>query len=361
MALVFISGLAVGAALGVFFGFYFYSRQTKWTRLEFESLAQKIFENKTDRLNETTEGLLKPLREYLSRFEKSVDEKYTIEAKERHVLKSEIEKLILLNDKMAVEARSLTEALRGDNKAQGDWGELVLKRVLEASGLREGHEYVEQSSHVNEDGDRLRPDVVVHLPDGKHVVIDSKVSLRAYDAYRASANEAPNEAVKAKWISEHIKSLERHIDELSQKNYAKLKGVHSPDFVLMFVPIEPAYILAMHSDPDLSTRAWQKGVAIVTSTTLLVSLKTIASIWKVEKQNKNALEIAHEGARLYDKFAGFIEDFEKIGHTFESGQKQFTAAMNKLRDGPGSVSRKIERLKELGASPNKSIPSTFLE
>ena len=357
MVLVFLSGTAIGGAIGVFLGFYFHSRQNKWARMEFENLAQQIFETKTNRLNETTEGLLRPLREHLAKFEKSVDEKYTTEAKERHVLKSEIEKLILLNDKMAIEAHSLTEALRGDNKTQGDWGEMVLKRVLEASGLREGHEYVEQSSHLNDDGDRRQPDVLIHLPDGKHVIVDSKVSLRAYEAYRA----ATDEEMKKKWLNEHLKSVERQVDELKQKNYSKLNGVQSPDVVLMFIPIEPAYVLAMHADSDLSLRAWQKGVAIVTATTLLISLKTIASIWKVEKQNKNTLEIVHEGSRLYDKFVGFIEDFEKIGHTLESGQKQFESAMNKLRDGPGSVSRKIERLRELGAAPSKTIPPTFLE
>ena len=357
MSLVFFSGVAIGGAIGVFLGFYFHSRQNKWARLEFENLAQKIFETKTNRLNETTEGLLKPLSEHLAKFEKAVDEKYTIEAKERHVLKSEIEKLVFLNDKMTTEARSLTEALRGDNKTQGDWGEMVLKRVLEASGLREGHEYVEQSSHLNDDGDRRQPDVLIHLPDIKHVIVDSKVSLRAYEAHRASTDEEE----KKKYLSEHLKSIERHVDELNQKNYSKLKGIQSPDIVLMFIPIEPAYVLAMHADSDLSLRAWQKGVAIVTATTLLISLKTVASIWKVENQNKNALEIAHEGARLYDKFVGFIEDFEKIGHTFESGQKHFAAAMNKLRDGPGSVSSKIERLRELGAAPSKTIPPTFLE
>ncbi len=377
--LFFLFGATVGAILGVLIGYYWHSKGRvqddklvqelrERAELQFENLANRIFESKAKTLSETAkslnenaeknlEGILKPLREHLQKFEKSVDEKYTTEAKERYVLKSEIEKLISLNDKMAVETKSLTDALRGDNKVAGDWGEMVLKRVLEASGLREGHEYFEQQSHANDDGDRMRPDVVIQLPDNKHVIVDSKVSLRAFDAYRASNDDGD----KQKWLNEHLKSIERHVTELSDKNYAKLKGIKSPDIVLMFIPIEPAYVLAMHADSDLSLRAWQKGVAIVTATTLLTSLKTIASIWRVDKQNRNAIEIAQEGAKLYDKFVGFLEEFEKIGHTFETGQKQYASAMNKLHDGPGNVFRKMERLRELGASPSKSLPADRLE
>ena len=333
----------------------------KQTKLEFENLASQVLDAKTKTFTESTEKsletLLKPLRERIQTFEKTVDEKYNNESKERHALKSEIEKLTTLNDKMALETSSLTQALRGDSKVQGDWGELVLERILEASGLREDHEYSLQKSHDNYDGDRFRPDVIINLPENKHIIVDSKVSLKAYDLYRSSDDKQ----FQSKNISDHIKSIEKHIDDLGSKHYAKLKGVNSPEFVFMFIPIEPAYLLAMQRNHDLSTKAWKKGVAIVTATTLLTSLKTVASIWKLEKQNKNALKIANEGAKLYDKFVGFLDDFEKIGKTFEIGQKQHSDAMSKLKDGPGNVFRKMEHLKELGAAPNKKIKPDLLE
>lgn len=291
----------------------------KQARITFENLANQVLETKAKAFNETTEKsldtLLKPLKEKIQTFEKSVEDKYTTEAKERHALKSEIEKLITLNDKMAFETNSLTQALRGDSKVQGDLGELVLERILKASGLRENHEYTLQTQHESDTGNKFKPDVIVNLPENKHIIADSKVSLTAYERYRSSTDEA----VHAVALKEHIKSIERHIDELSDKHYAKLKGLNSPEFVFMFVPIEPAYVLAMQADPELSVRAWKKGVAVVTATTLLTSLKTVASIWRLENQNKNALQIAQEGANLYDKFLGFLEDFEKIGKTFESG------------------------------------------
>ncbi len=333
----------------------------KQTKNEFENLAHQILDAKTKTFNEQTEKsletLLQPLKEKIQTFEKSVDDKYSNEAKERHALKSEIERLISLNDKMSFETNSLTQALRGDSKVQGDWGELVLERILEASGLREGHEYSLQKSHHNNEGDRLRPDVIIHLPQEKHVIVDSKVSLKAYDAYRSSEDPA----AKEKAMVEHLKSLEKHVSELGEKHYNQLKGVNSPEVVFMFVPIEPAYMLAMQNDSELASRAWKKGVAIVTATTLLTSLKTVASIWRLEKQSKNAMEIASEGAKLYDKFVGFMEDFEKIGNTFEAGQKQYHSALGKLKDGPGNVFRKMERLRELGSAPQKRIKTELLD
>jgi len=223
--------------------------------------------------------------------------------------------------------------------------------------LREGHEFSRQQSRENDEGDRMRPDVVVNLPEGKHVVVDSKVSLKSYEVHQR-AEDGPAKAVA---LEAHLKSIYKHIDDLSDKHYAKLKGLHSPEFVLLFIPIEPAYLLAMRADPELSSRAWKKGIALVTATTLLTSLKTVASIWRLENQNKNALEIANEGAKLYDKFAGFMEDFEKIGKTFEAGQGQFANAMGKLKDGPGNVFRKMELLRELGAAPNKRLKAELLD
>jgi DNA recombination protein RmuC len=331
------------------------------TKLEFENLANQILEKKSAAFNVQSEKsldiLLKPLKEKIQGFEKSVDEKYSFESKERHALKSEIERLINLNDRMTKETNSLTRALRGDSKVQGDWGELVLEKILEASGLREGQEYLIQKSVHNQEGDRFRPDIIINLPEDKHVIVDSKVSLKAYDLYRSNEDEL----LKTQYLNDHIKSLEKHLDDLSSKHYAKMKGINSPEFVFMFVPIEPAYLLAMHADPELLDRAWRKNVAFVTATTLLTSLKTVASIWRLEKQNKNALEIAKEGGKLYDKFVGFLEDFEKIGSTFDNGQKIYIQAMGKLKDGPGNVFRKIEHLKELGAAPQKKIPNELLE
>ena len=330
-------------------------------RAEFENLASKIFENETrqfqERSEKSIEQLLNPLKDRLKDFEKRVEDSYQAEGRERHVLKAEVERLILLNERMAQETNSLTQALKGDSKFQGDWGELVLENILESSGLREGLEYIKQSSLESEQGDRYRPDILVRLPDEKQIVIDAKVSLTAFEQHARAESPADRE----RHLEAHLESLRRHIDELAEKHYPKLKGLKTPEFVFLFTPIEPAYLLAMRHDPELAQRAWKKGVAIVTSTTLFTSLKTVASIWRLEHQNRNAQEIAEEAARLYDKFVGFHEDFEKIGRVFETGLNQYEEARRKLRDGPGNVFRKIELLRELGASPNKRIKPELLE
>ncbi|NBX17997.1 MAG: DNA recombination protein RmuC [Proteobacteria bacterium] len=333
----------------------------KQAKTEFENLAQRILEDKAKTFSETTEKslgtLLDPLKEKLQTFEKIVNDKYTDEAKERSSLKGEIERLISLNNKMVSETTSLTQALRGDSKFQGDWGELVLERILEHSGLRENHEYSLQQGHKDDDGDLYKPDVIINLPENKHIIIDSKVSLTAYERYHALGEPALQE----QQLKEHIKSIKQHVSELSSKHYAKLKNINSPDFVLMFIPIEPAYILAMKEEPDLSARAWEKRVAIVTSTTLLATLKTVGSIWKIEDRNRNAEQIAAEAAGLYDKFVGFLEDFEKIGKTFESGQRLYGDAFNKLKDGQGNVFRRMEKLRDMGLSTKKLIRPELLE
>jgi DNA recombination protein RmuC len=330
-------------------------------RAEFENLASKIMERETRQFQESSEKglerLLVPLKERLKDFEKRVEETYQSEGKERHVLKAEVERLIQLNERMADETKSLTRALKGDSKVQGDWGELVLENILQASGLREGMEYLKQQTLQDDEGERFRPDVIVQLPDDKQIIVDSKVSLTAYELY--SRSEDPEE--RQRHLKAHLDSLSNHINELSEKHYPKLKGLKTPEFVFLFTPIEPAYLLAMRHDPEMATKAWNKGVAIVTSTTLLTSLKTVASIWKLEHQNRNAQEIAQEAARLYDKFVGFYEDFEKIGRTFESGLSQYEEARKKLRDGSGNVFRKIELLRELGAAPNKKLKPELLE
>lgn len=330
-------------------------------RAEFENLAIRIIERESRSFQESSERglerMLTPLRERLKDFEKRVEETYQIEGRERHVLKAEVERLIQLNERIVVEANHLTSALKGDGQFQGDWGEMVLETILESSGLREGIEYSLQESFIGVDGERYRPDVIVRLPDDKQIVIDSKVSLTAFEAH----GRAPDGPERDRHLRAHLASLMKHIDTLAEKHYPKLKGLRTPEFVFMFTPVEPAYVLAMRNDPELANYAWKKGVAIVTSTTLFTSLKTVASIWRLEHQNRNALEIAQEAAKLYDKFVGFHDDFEKLGRTFESGLQQFDEARRKLRDGPGNVFRKIELLRELGAAPTKRLRPELLE
>ncbi len=330
-------------------------------RAEFANVASRIIERETRLFQESSEKglerLLVPLKDRLKEFEKRVEDSYNAEGRERHVLKVEVERLIQLNERMALETNHLTQALKGDSKTQGDWGELVLEHILESSGLREGIEFTKQESHVGEDGDRYRPDIIVKLPDGKQIIIDSKVSLTAYEMHARGTDGADRE----RHLQSHLESLNRHAEELSEKHYPKLKGLKTPEFVFLFTPIEPAYLLAMRHDPDLATRAWRKGVAIVTSTTLFTSLKTVASIWRLEHQNRNAQEIAEEAAKLYDKFVGFNDDFEKLGRTFETGLAQYEEARRKLSSGQGNVFRKIELLRELGAAPNKRLKPELLE
>jgi DNA recombination protein RmuC len=330
-------------------------------RAEFENLASRIIERESKTFQDTSEKglerLLNPLKERLKDFEKRVEESYSAEGRERFVLKAEVERLIQLNERMSQETNNLTQALKGDSKFQGDWGELVLENILESSGLREGLEYTKQDSLSDDEGDRYRPDIIVQLPDDKQIIIDSKVSLTAYELH--SRAETPEE--RQKYLKAHLESMNRHINELSEKRYQKLKGVKTPEFVFLFAPIEPAYLLAMRHDPDMTMRAWKKGIAIVTSTTLFTSLKTVASIWRLEQQNRNAQEIAEEAGKLYDKFVGFHEDFEEIGRIFTKGSDQYEKARGRLREGPGNVFRKIEMLRELGAAPSKRIKPELLE
>ncbi len=330
-------------------------------RAEFEILASRMIEQESRQFQESSEKnlerMLGPFKERLKDFEKKVDDVYQSEGRERYVLKSEVEKLIQLNENMTRETHNLTQALKGDSKVQGDWGEMILENILSSSGLREGIEYTKQNVFENEAGEKLRPDLLIRLPDEKQIIVDSKVSLKAYEAYTRAEN--PEE--RARHLKLHLESMSAHVSDLSEKHYPKLKGLKSPEFVFLFAPIEPAYLLAMRHDPDLTTRAWKKGIAIVTATTLFTSLKTVASIWRLEHQNRNAQEIAEEAAKLYDKFVGFHDDFEKVGRIFEQGTVQYQEARRKLRDGPGNVFRKIEQLRELGAAPNKRLRPELLE
>ena len=332
------------------------------TRLktEFENLANRILENNAQKLSQTHQSslnqLLDPLKEKLTSFEKRVEDAYYQEARERFNLQKEIEKLVSLNHQMSEDAQNLTRALQGDSKFQGNWGELVLATVLEKSGLREGEEYVVQGKDmklVSENGSRLQPDVIVNLPDQKHIIIDAKVSLTAYEQFSSLEDrEAKNQSLK-----QHLRSIHNHINQLSEKHYPAIPALQSPDFVLMFMPIEPAFSLAIQHQTDLFQYAWERKIVLVSPTTLLATLKTVASIWKLEHQNANAQEIARQGGALYDKFVGFVEEMEKLGVHLDRASRSHSDAMNKLVNGHGNLATRAEKLRELGVKTNKKISS----
>lgn len=327
-------------------------------RAEFENLAGKVLEASTQRLsndNQTSlNHLLQPLKEKISDFEKKVENTYQQEARERFSLQKEIEKLALLNTQMGTEARNLTKALQGDSKVQGNWGELVLARVLESSGLREGEEFIVQGKDIqlsSADGKRLQPDVIIQLPDDKHIIIDAKVSLTAWDRF-VGEEDVTRRAIALK---QHLESVSNHIHQLSSKHYPAIQGLTAPDFVLMFMPVEPAFAQAIQNRQDLFSYAWEKKIVLVSPTTLLATLKTVASIWKLEHQNKNAQEIARQGGALYDKFVGFVEDMQKLGKTIDRTAQTYTEAMSKLTSGHGNLATRAEKLKELGAKTAKKL------
>lgn len=325
---------------------------------EFENMAQRILDKNSEKLSRTSnqqlDQLLSPLKERLTHFEKKVEETYDRESRERLILQKEIEQLMGLNQQMSADARNLTKALKGDSKAQGNWGELILSRVLESSGLRSGEEFVVQAKDMSltaENGQRLQPDVIVRLPEEKHLVIDSKVSLTAYERF-VEAEEEPEQQA---FLRQHLDSLTTHINQLSDKHYHNLNGLNSPDFVLLFMPIEPAFSIALQARTDLFSYAWDRRIVLVSPTTLLATLKTVASIWKMEHQNKNAIEIARQGGALYDKFVGFVEEMEKIGKHLGQAQGTYTDAMNKLKDGRGNLASRAEKLRKLGARTQKKL------
>ena len=272
-------------------------------------------------------------------------------------LRQQILGLKELNQQMSKETLNLTKALKGDNKMQGNWGELVLERVLEKSGLEKDREYFVQQSFTNDDGKRVLPDVVIHLPDNKKMIVDSKVSLTAYEQF---VNE-DDDTSKAQFLKEHIASLKRHIEQLSEKKYEDIYQIESPDFVLLFIPIEPAFAVAINSDNHLYNKAFEKNIVIVTPSTLLATLRTIDSMWNNEKQQKNAIEIARQAGALYDKFQGLLSDLITIGKRIDDSKKEYSNAMNKLVDGRGNLITSIEKLKKMGAKAKKSIPENIIE
>ena len=334
--------------------------QVKFTK-EFENLANKILEEKsvkfTEQNRENLDQILRPLSEKIKDFEKKVEDKYLKESRDRASLEQQIKTLHELNQQMSKDASNLTKALKGDSKARGSWGEFILESVLEKSGLTKDREYKVQEGFKSPKGKLQKPDVIVYLPDDKNIIIDSKVSLIAYEQF--SSSEDDNERNIS--LKEHIRSIRNHIKELGEKNYQSLYELNSPDFVLMFVPIEPAFALAVQSDANLFYEAFEKNIVIVSPTTLLATLRTIASIWKQEKQNKNALEIARQSGDLYDKFVGFVDDLSLIGSNIKTTQTNYDKAMKKLSEGRGNLIRKVENIKELGAKSTKSLPQSLLD
>lgn len=382
MALSLIIGLILGGAI---VGFILYSRAkleiTTWRTkyeltqtsteeqkqetlklqsqmtLQFENLAQKIFDDKSTKFSDQNykqlSTLLDPLKERIKDFEKKVEDTYSTERSERSHLKGEISKLIELNQSMSKEAQNLALALKGENKTQGNWGEMILENILERSGLRKGEEYQTQNTVTGLAGETLRPDVIVNLPDGKHLIVDSKVTLTAYDSYTA----ANDESEKMRFAKEHVESLKRHIQDLSEKKYHLADQLISPDFVMLFMPLEPAFALAFRQRPELFEQAWDRNIAIVSPTTLLATLRTVASLWKQERQQKNALEIAKRGGELYDKFAAIVKDLDTLGDRLNSTQKAHHDVMSKISQGRGNLLTQVEKLKELGAKAEKSLPA----
>lgn len=328
---------------------------------DFENIAHKILhQNSTDfskSHHEKLKEVLNPLQEKIKIFEESVEKKYLDELKERSSLKESLKQLLFLNETLRDEANNLTKALKGESKTQGNWGELVLERVLENSGLIKGEEYEAQLSGMNDNGNRLQADIIIKLPENKHLIIDSKVSLTAYERFVNSSDE--NE--KAIALKTHLISLKNHIKQLSDKHYQNMTNIDSPDFVMLFVPIESSFSVAIKEDKELFQYAWDKKIVIVSPSTLLATLRTISSVWKYDKQNNNALKIAVKAGKLYDKFVGFIEDLEKIGKSIDQSKQNYDMAMNKFSIGNGNLVKRTEELKKLGVKSNKTIPSNLLD
>jgi len=332
---------------------------TKKLQADFENIASRLLDEKSQKFTEQNRTnldiILSPLKDRIKEFEEKVDKTYKAESGERISLKVEIRQLMEMNLNLQKEANNLTSALKGDNKKQGNWGEIVLERVLEMSGLQKDREYRTQYTIVGIDGNTLRPDVVVMLPDSKHIIIDSKVSLNAYDAWSsADSNED-----RSKYIKMHIDSVRNHIKQLGDKNYQAAQGFNSPDMVLLFMPIEPAFAAAMQHDQEIYTYAWERKIVIVSPSTLLATLRTVSSLWQQDRQVKNALEIARQGGELYDKFVGFIESLEKVGKSIDNAHENYNEAYKKLSTGTGNLVNRTRKLQELGAKTTKQLSSNL--
>ena len=329
-------------------------------RKDFELLANKILEEKSEKFThqnkENIKAILNPLNEKIQGFEKKVNDSQRDSAIMHTALKEQLLGLKDLNLQMTKEATNLTKALKGDSKMQGNWGELVLERVLEKSGLEKDREYFVQQSFTLEDNTRVLPDVVLHLPNQKKMIIDSKVSLTDYERFvNADLEERPQ------FLKAHINSIKRHVDQLSAKNYQDLYDIESPDFVLLFIPIEPAFAIAINEENALYNKAFEKNIVIVTPTTLLATLRTIDTMWNNEKQQQNAIEIARQAGALYDKFEGLVKDLTGVGKKIDDVKKDYSSAMNKLVDGRGNLINSVEKLKKMGAKAKKALPEAIVK
>ncbi len=330
-------------------------------RDEFKNLANEILEEKTKKFTEQNSArlseILNPLSQKIKEFEKKVEETYEKEMQQRISLKEEVKKLAELNQQVSMEASNLAKALKGDTKTQGSWGEMILESILERSGLVKNREYFVQPSYTGESGKRLQPDIVVTYPGNRSVVIDSKVSLTAYERYVSSSDEKTRETA----IRDHLISIRNHIKELSEKNYPDIYQLQAMDFVMMFLPVEPAYHLAMQEDPEFWNLAYEKRILIISPTNLIAALKMVESMWRQESQNKNVLEIARQSGSLYDKFEGLYKDLIDLGKRLDSSKGFYDSVMNKLSEGKGSLVSKVENIKKLGAKTKKSLPEEALK
>ncbi|MBT8273509.1 MAG: DNA recombination protein RmuC [Bacteroidia bacterium] len=335
-------------------------KQQEQLRKDFELLANKILEEKSTKFSEQNKEQLKqilnPLQEKIQTFEKKVEDTQKESISMHSALKEQLLGLKDLNLQMTKEATNLTKALKGDSKMQGNWGELVLERVLEKSGLEKDREYFVQQSFTLDDGTRVLPDVVLHLPDNKKMIIDSKVSLTDYERLVNAEKDEESGFLKA-----HVSSIKKHVDQLSEKNYQDLYDIESPDFVLMFIPIEPAFAVAVNEDNTLYNKAFEKNIVIVTPSTLLATLRTIDTMWNNEKQQRNAIEIARQAGALYDKFEGLVKDLTGVGKKIDAAKVDYSSAMNKLVEGRGNLITSVEKLKKMGAKAKKSLPESIVK
>jgi len=334
--------------------------------IAFRNIANEIFDDKSKKFTATNKeslaAVLNPLQDKIQQFEKRVEETYQKESNERFSLAKEIKNLQELNTRISEDAVNLTNALKGDNKAQGSWGEFVLESLLEKSGLVKGREYDVQVSLKSEDGGKSQPDVIVHLPESRDIIIDSKVSLKAWDAFTSvSGTAATANAEQAEHLKLHLQSIRQHIKSLSAKDYQNLIGVNSLDYVFLFMPIESAYSMALQHDPELSQFAFERNIIFVGPTTLLTTLKTVQNLWRLAQQNQNAAEIAKQAGRLYDKFVTFVADLDDVGAKIDASKKSFDKAHNKLQSGRGNLIRRAENLRQLGAKTSRKQNAMHLD